>query len=205
MARMNVLLTNDVPNLGEAGEIHAVAGGYARNYLMPRGLAVLATKGAMKQAEDIRQAGIRKRAQETANAKAQAEMINGKRLLFNARAGDRDRLYGSVTVVEIAERLSEEVGFEVDRRKVELDQPIRELGIFELPVRLMAEVEARFTVGVAREGEGWSELEARRDAAAKRQAEAAAAAQAEAAAAAEAAVDEESVDENAEERDEAES
>ncbi|MEX1020355.1 MAG: 50S ribosomal protein L9 [Litorilinea sp.] len=208
MARMKVLLTDDVPNLGTAGEVHAVAGGYARNYLMPRGFAVLATKGAMKQAEDIRQAGMRKRAQELANAQAQAEMINGKRLLFHARAGERDRLYGSVTVLEIAERLSEEVGFDVDRRKIELDQPIRELGIVDLSVRLVAEVTAQFTVGVAREGEGWTELEARRaelaKAAAKREAEAAKVAQEAAAAEAEAEAQDLAL-EDAEERDEAES
>lgn len=203
---MNVLLTEDVPSLGMAGEVHAVAGGYARNYLMPRGYAVLASKGAMKQAEDIRQAGMRKRAQELANAKDQAEIIEGKRLLFHARAGERDRLYGSVTVVEIAERLSEAVEFEVDRRKIDLEQPLRELGIFELEVRLVPEVSAKFTVGVAREGETWADLEARQErlaaeAEAKRQAEEAeAAAQAEA----DAASAGESAAESAEERDEAE-
>jgi large subunit ribosomal protein L9 len=210
MARMNVLLTEDVDNLGLAGEVHVVAGGYARNYLMPRGLAVLATKGALKQADEIRQAGVRKRAQERANALAQAEVINGKRLLFTARAGERDRLYGSVTVLEIAEKLNEEVGFEIDRRKVQLDQPIRELGIYDLEIRLVPEVSATFVVGVAREGEGWAELEARREAAAAAAAaaeEEAARAEAEAQAEAieEDAEDTESAPELAEERDEAES
>jgi large subunit ribosomal protein L9 len=165
MAKMKVLLTEDVINLGQAGEIHAVAGGYARNFLMPRGFAVLATKSALKQAEDIRQAGMRKRAQERENAEAQAEVIRGTKLLFPARAGERDRLYGSVTNAEIAERLSAEVGFEIDRRKLQLDQAIRELGIYDLEIRLVPEVSAIFQVGVAREGEGWAELEARRNAA----------------------------------------
>ena len=94
MARMKVLLMKDVPDLGEAGEVYAVAGGYARNYLMPRGMAVLATKGALKQAEEIKLAGIRRRAQERSNAEAQAVMIGDKRILFTANAGENDRLCG---------------------------------------------------------------------------------------------------------------
>ena len=114
MSRMKVLLVKDVPELGEAGEVYAVAGGYARNYLMPRGMAVLATKGALKQADEIKQAGIRRRAQERSNAEAQATMISGKRLLFAANAGENDRLYGSVTAADIAGQLAEAVGFDVE-------------------------------------------------------------------------------------------
>jgi large subunit ribosomal protein L9 len=161
MSRMKVLLLKDVPELGDAGEIYAVAGGYARNYLMPRGMAVLATKGAMKQAEEIKQAGLRRRARERSNAEAQAQVIAGKRLVFAANAGENDRLYGSVTTAEIAERLTEAVGFEVDRRRIELEHPIRDLGIHELSIRMMADVHAKFQVAVVREGEGWSEAEAR--------------------------------------------
>ncbi len=161
MARMKVILTQDVPDLGLAGEVHSVAGGYARNYLMPRGLAILATKGALKQAEEIRQAGIRRRARERANAEAQAEMIRQQRLLFEARAGENDRLYGSVTSADIAEKLAEATGFEVDRRKIHLDQPIRELGLYTLEIRLMPEVSAEFQVAVVREGETWADAEKR--------------------------------------------
>lgn len=162
MARVKVLLTKDVPELGNAGEVFAVAGGYARNYLMPRGMAVLATRGALKQAEEIKQNAMRRRARERANAEAQAQMITGKKLLFMANAGETDRLYGSVTSAEIAERLSSEVGFEVDRRRIELEHPLRELGIFDLTLRLMAEVSATFQVAVVREGENWAAAEARR-------------------------------------------
>ena len=161
MARMKVLLTQDVPEVGMAGEIYAVAGGYARNYLMPRGLAVLATKGALKQAEEIKQAGIRRRAKERSNAQAQAQVINGKKLLFIANAGENNRLYGSVTTADIAERLTEAVGFEVDRRRLVLDQGLRELGLYNLSVRLMPEVTADFVVAVVREGENWAAAEAR--------------------------------------------
>lgn len=175
MARMKVLLTEDIPTLGLAGEVHVVARGYARNYLIPRREAILATKGALKQAEDIRQAAIRKRAQERSNADAQAEVIAGQQLLFNVRAGENDRLYGSITTSDIADRMAESVDFEVDRRRILLDAPIRELGLYDVTIRLMIEVEATFAVAVAREGESWSDVEQRekdREAAAQAEAEA---------------------------------
>ncbi len=157
MSRVKILLMQDVSTLGHAGETFAVAGGYARNYLMPRGLAVLATKGALKQADAIKQTGLRRRAKERSNADAQAQMIKGKRVLLFANAGENDRLYGSVTVSDIAEKLSKDVGFEIDRRRIQLDQPIRELGLYPVSIRLMAEVATEFTVGVVREGEAWEQ------------------------------------------------
>jgi large subunit ribosomal protein L9 len=160
MARVKVLLVKDVPELGNAGEVYSVAGGYARNYLMPRGLAVLATRGALKQAEQIKAAALQRRARERANAEAQAQMIMGKRLLFTANAGENNRLYGSITTADIAEKLSQELGFEVDRRRIELDHGIRELGIHTVTIRLMPEVTATFQVGVVREGEDWAAAEA---------------------------------------------
>lgn len=161
MGRMKVLLTQDVANLGLAGEIHNVAGGYARNYLMPRGMVVLATKGALKQADDIRQAGIRRRAKERADAEAQGQMIVKQKLLFAARTGENNRLYGSVTSADIAEQLSKAVGFEVDRRRIQLEHPLRDLGIYDIELRLMPDVAPKFKVAVVREGEGWAEAEAR--------------------------------------------
>jgi large subunit ribosomal protein L9 len=124
-------------------------------------MAVLASRGALKQAEEIRQAGVRRRARERAHAEAQAEVIRKQRLLFQARAGETGRLYGSVTAADIAERLSEAAGFEVDRRRIHLAHPIRDLGIHELEIRLMPEVSAQFTVGVVNEGEDWTHAEAR--------------------------------------------
>jgi large subunit ribosomal protein L9 len=200
MARVKVLLIDDVPELGLAGEVYTVAGGFARNYLMPRGMAIIATKGAMKQAEEIRQAGIRRRAQMRAGAEAQAQVIEGKKLLFEANAGENDRLYGSVTASDIAERLEEVVGFEIDRRKIQLGAALRDLGIHDLMIRIMPEVEANFQVAVVREGETWADAEARlkakaeaAEAEAKAKAEAAAAV-AEEAVAAEAAVAEAAAD-----------
>ncbi|MCL4831186.1 MAG: 50S ribosomal protein L9 [Caldilineaceae bacterium] len=171
MARMKVLLIQDVPNLGLAGEIHTVAAGFARNYLMPRQEVVAASKGAVKQAEDIRQAAMRKRAKERTNAQAQAAIIGNQKLLFEVRAGDNDRLYGSITSGDVAEQLEGMLEFEIDRRRIQLDAGIRDLGIFDVPIRLMPEVTATFKVAVVREGEGWADAE-------KRQAATAAAAQA---------------------------
>lgn len=161
MARMKVLLLKDVTDLGHAGEVYRVAGGYARNFLMPRGMAVVATAGAMRQADEIKQAGIRLRALEKANAEAQAQLVQGKKLLFNVNAGDNDRLYGSVTTTEIAQKLKPEVGFEVDRRRIHLEHPIRDLGIYSLEMRFMQDVVATFDVAVVREGEGWNDAESR--------------------------------------------
>lgn len=172
MARTKVLLTQDVPDLGMAGNVFTVAAGYARNYLMPRGLAVLATKGALKQAELIKEAATRRRAQERANAEAQATVISQQRLLFTANAGENDRLYGSVTTQDIGERLTAAVGFDIDRRRILLDHPLRELGIFPIQIRLMPDVAPTFIVGIVREGEDWATAEAR--AAAKSAAQAAA-------------------------------
>ncbi|MFO7635263.1 MAG: 50S ribosomal protein L9 [Caldilinea sp.] len=161
MARVKVLLTKDVPEVGLAGEVYSVAGGYARNYLMPRGLAVLATRGAMKQAEEIKSSATRRRARERANAEAQAQMIASKKLLFAANAGENDRLYGSITTTDIAQKLGELVGFEVDRRRIDLEHGLRDLGIHTISLRLMSEVTASFQVAVVREGEDWAAAEAR--------------------------------------------
>ena len=161
MARMKVLLTEDIPSLGLAGEVHTVARGYARNYLIPRQEAILATKGALKQAEEIRRSSMRKRAQERSNADAQAEILNGQRLLFAVRAGANQRLYGSITTADIAERLSEAVEFPVDRRRLLVNASIRDLGLYDVTIRLMPEVEATFAVAVVREGETWADAEQR--------------------------------------------
>jgi large subunit ribosomal protein L9 len=161
MARTKVLLTQDIATLGQAGNVYTVAAGYARNYLMPRGFAVLATKGALKQAEGIKETAMRKRAQERANATAQAEIISRQRLLFMANAGDNDRLYGSVTSADIAEKLTAACGVEVDRRRIQLEHPIRELGIYQIQIRLLPEIHPEFTVGVVRDGEGWADADAR--------------------------------------------
>jgi large subunit ribosomal protein L9 len=154
---MNVLLLQDVERLGQAGEVKRVADGYARNYLFPRELAVLATPGAIKQAEAQRKAEMRREVQAVTEAQALAAELDGMTVTFQARAGETDRLYGSITNVHIAEALSDKVGQEVDRRKIELDEPLKDLGTHAITIRLAAEAEAKVTVVIEREDEDTEE------------------------------------------------
>jgi large subunit ribosomal protein L9 len=148
---MKILLVQDVVKLGRVGEVKEVSGGYGRNYLIPQGLAVLATRGQVKQAEE-RAASQHKRDQAARNdAQALAAKFNGQTIRFVARVGEQDRLYGSVTSADIAEKLAELVGGEVDRRKIVLDEPIKRIGIYPITVRLMSGVEP--VVNVVVEGE----------------------------------------------------
>ncbi len=150
---MNVLLIKDVPGLGKVGDIKKVADGYARNYLIPRGLAVPATASARKQAEMHRKAAARRAMREQAEAKELAERLGQMSLVFKARAGEGTKLYGSITSGDIAERLSQELGREFDRRKIMLDSPLRQLGTHQVPIRLAADVVPELTVVIEREEE----------------------------------------------------
>lgn len=150
-SKIKVVLTQDVANLGAAGEVREVSGGYGRNYLIPRGLAVLATRGQIKQAEE--RAAAQRRREEAArrDAQAVAARLQGQTLRFTARVGELDRLYGSITSSNIAEKISELLGEEFDRRKVQLEEPIKRIGIYPVTIRLMAGVEP--VVNVVVEGE----------------------------------------------------
>jgi len=150
---MKVLLLQDVDNLGLAGEVAKVANGYGRNYLLPQQLAVLATPSALKQAETIRKAGELQRAREKADAEAIKNQIEGAVLTFERRAGERDKLYGSVTAADIAETLNRKFGLDIHRRKIALPEPIRTLGEWDVPVKLMIEVSATVQVVVLNEGQ----------------------------------------------------
>lgn len=132
---MKVLLKEDVDNLGYAGEVHEVAPGYGRNYLLPRGYAVLATEGVLKQAATWRARAEARRAELRAEYEALTERINGTHLVFTARAGETGRLYGSVTMMDVADRLNEELGTDIDRRKF-ASQPIRDLGEHQVTIHL---------------------------------------------------------------------
>jgi large subunit ribosomal protein L9 len=148
---MEVLLLEDVDRLGLAGDIKKVADGYARNFLFPRGLAELATPGAVKQAEKLREATVRRQAQALSEAQALAQQLDGMSVSFEARAGETDRLYGSITNVNIAEALSEKAGLEVDRRKIVMAEPLKELGTHAVTIHLAPEAEAKVTVVIVRE------------------------------------------------------
>jgi large subunit ribosomal protein L9 len=150
---MKVLLLQDVYNLGQAGEVKTVADGYGRNYLLPMGLATLATPAALKRAERIKQIAIEKRAREKADADALAQLIGNATLTFSARAGEKGKLYGSITASQIAQALAQRLGLEsFDKRKIVLREPIREVGTYSVPVRLSAEVTPTVTVVVLPEG-----------------------------------------------------
>ena len=148
---MKVLLTQDVASLGKAGEIKKVATGYGRNYLIPRGLAVLTRPDLVRQAEEQRRAAEKKAVRETADARALAQKMAQMTLTFKAKAGEQDKLYGSITSGDIVEELAKQLGREMDRRKVLLEQPLKQLGSHQVAIKLATDVTAELTVVVERE------------------------------------------------------
>ncbi len=143
---MKVILVKDVTGTGEVGDVKEVARGYGRNYLIPRGLAVEASAGAMKQAEArIRQEKERKE-QESKQLELLAGRIQGQELHFKARVGAEDKLFGSITAAHIADELSKIIDVPVEKRHVVLERPLREVGIHEVPVKLSGKAEATVTV-----------------------------------------------------------
>lgn len=150
---MEVLLKKDVKGVGHAGDIKKVTDGYARNYLIPMGLAAQANQGAAKQAQQIKVTTQRKEDRERLAATALADKIAGLTLTFKARATDTDRLFGSVTASDIAVAIEQALGQEITKRQVELEHPIRDLGMHKVPVHLMTNIVPEVTVVVEREGE----------------------------------------------------
>jgi len=152
MAHTKILLREDVDDLGARGEIVRVRAGYARNYLLPRKLAVEATSSNVKQIEQERAALLKREAKERTTAEAQADQMGSVILNFERKAGEQGALYGSVTSMDIAEALKER-GYEVDRHRIHLREPIKRLGEFVVPVRLHRDVTVDLQVKVAPEGE----------------------------------------------------
>ena len=150
---MEILLKQDVENLGSAGDIVKVKDGFARNYLIPRGLAMPATAGLRKQATQIKQSAERRRLRELKTAQDMADRISQVVLNFKAKAGESGRLYGSITSTAIADALSAELDTEIDRRRIRMDHPLRELGEHEIVIHLPHSVNATFKVVVSPEGE----------------------------------------------------
>ncbi|MBI4494847.1 MAG: 50S ribosomal protein L9 [Chloroflexi bacterium] len=145
---MKVLLTQDVKGLGAAGQVKEVADGYARNYLIPRGLATPATSEALRQVEARKAAAAKRMAEDERRARGRAEQMAAEPLVIHAHAGETGRLYGSVTAADIAEALERRLGQPVDKRRVELQEPIRRLGTHRVPVKLPHNVVATITVVV---------------------------------------------------------
>lgn len=148
---MKVVLNSDVDNLGRKGDVVEVAAGYARNFLLPRRLALFATKGAVRQAEQMQRARREREARERAAAEELAQKIGEAALKISAKAGDEGHLFGSVTTSDIAEKLGEVIGQEVDRRRVELAEPIRSVGVHDFSVRLHPEVQVAGSIEVVPE------------------------------------------------------
>jgi large subunit ribosomal protein L9 len=152
MAHTKILLRQDVDDLGARGEIVRVRAGYARNYLLPRKLAVEATANNVKQIEQERAALLKNEATDRATAEGQAEQLAKLVLEFKRKAGEQGALYGSVTSMDIAEALKER-GYEIDRHRLHLREPIKRLGEFTVPLRLHREVSIDLQVKVVPEGE----------------------------------------------------
>lgn len=151
MANTTVLLREEVDNLGGRGELVKVRAGYARNYLLPQGLASLATKGNVKQIEQERAALLKKAAAERSTAELQAEQMGDIALSFERKAGEHGTLFGSVTSMDIAEALQAK-GYEIDRRKIVLKDAIKETGEYTVNVKLHREVTLAVPVTVTAEG-----------------------------------------------------
>jgi large subunit ribosomal protein L9 len=152
MAHTKVLLREDVDDLGARGEIVRVRAGYARNYLLPRKLAVEATTGNVKGIEQERAALLKKEAKERATAESQSVQMGSLELEFRRKAGEQGALYGSVTSMDLAEELKNR-GYEIDRHRIHLREPLKRVGEYSVPVRLHREVTIELKVKVSPEGE----------------------------------------------------
>ena len=149
---MEVILREDIEKLGTRGQVVKVASGYARNFLLPKRLAVAATDSNKKIVEQERQAHLRKEAKAQGEAQQLAQIMTGATVRIAQKAGENDQLFGSVTSKDIAEALTAQ-NYNIDRRKIQLDDPIRQLGEYKVPVRLHKDVTVEITVVVVKEEE----------------------------------------------------
>jgi large subunit ribosomal protein L9 len=147
---MEVILKEDVNKLGQRGDVVKVADGYGRNFLLPKKLAMEATAANKVVIEQMKQSAVRKSAREKSEAELLVKQLNQVELVFERKVGENDHLFGSVTAGEIAQQL-EHKGFNIDRRKLQLEEPLRQLGEFHVPVKLHREVTAHIKVTVKAE------------------------------------------------------
>ncbi|QBI20047.1 50S ribosomal protein L9 [Egibacter rhizosphaerae] len=146
---MKVILKRDVDNLGEAGDVVDVANGYGNNYLVPRGLAMRATKGALADAEAMQRSRQRRAERSRAAAEEQQAELERAPVVLTANADDEGTLYGSVGVTQVAKGISEQLGAKVEKKRIRLDRPIKETGVHDVPVQLHADVVATVRVEIA--------------------------------------------------------
>jgi large subunit ribosomal protein L9 len=147
---MRVVLRNDMPKLGKRGDICDVADGYARNFLLPKGHAIVATEGVNQQATAMRRARDLRDARDREAAETVARTLVPAVIRIKARAGSGEKLFGSVTAGDIVDAVAEQTSVTLDRRRLHLDEPIKTLGTHEIPVKLHSEVEFRVTVEVSK-------------------------------------------------------
>jgi large subunit ribosomal protein L9 len=147
---MEVILKEDVPKLGSRGDVVKVAEGYARNFLLARKLAIEATPGNRAVIEQMRAAAVRRLQRDKADAQALAKQLESVSLHMERLAGEHDQLFGSVTSGDIAAEL-EKLGFSIDRRKIQLEEPVKSLGEFQIPIRLFKDVTAAVKLTVAKQ------------------------------------------------------
>ena len=154
MKTVKLILRENVPDVGEQGQIVSVRPGFARNYLIPRGLASEATAGNIRQLEEERKRGEARTKREFLEARRRASQLEAISLTFEARAGEESKLFGSITSGDIAERLAQQgLDFEVDRKQIELDEPIKALGVYAVPIRLHQDVKPEIKVWVIKAAE----------------------------------------------------
>lgn len=144
---MEVILREDVPHLGSIGDVVKVKPGFARNYLLPRGLAVMADKRNVRQLEHQRRVATEKRERVLRTAQGLAQKIAGLRVIIRARAGEEGKLFGSVTNMDIERALADQ-GHQIERRRIRLDEPIKQLGDYRVPIHLGAGMDSELTVSV---------------------------------------------------------
>jgi large subunit ribosomal protein L9 len=150
---MKVVFLEDVPQVARAGEIKEVASGYGRNYLIPRKLALPADAQAISQVEAHRRLKARQQAESEAELQELGRELDGKEITLKAKVGAKDHLYGSITNADIADELKNSAGLVVDKRKIELDEPIRQLGSYEVSVKLAKDLVSQVKVTVVEEAE----------------------------------------------------
>jgi large subunit ribosomal protein L9 len=149
---MEVILKEDVPKLGHRGDVVKVAEGYGRNFLLPRKLAIEATAANKAVIEQMKQAAVRRSAVEKADSEALSKQLETVTLSFQRKSGEKEHLFGSVTSSDIAEALAHK-GFNIDRRKIQLSDPLKSLGEFDVPIRLHRDVTCRLKVVIEKEPE----------------------------------------------------
>ena len=151
---VRVILKKDLENLGARGDVVDVKPGHARNYLIPQGLATEASEANIRKIEEDRQRAGERSRRDYLEARRRAALLEGVSVTFQARAGEEGKLFGSVTSADIVDRLNQQgLEFEVDRRQVVLDEPLKRIGDFRVPIRLHAEVDAEIGVSIVRSEE----------------------------------------------------